>query len=224
MKVVRRIHAHIDVREAAQHIQDVVRAPPVDDEADAAGAYLRVRPAGFREGVGDVAVDLEAEVIVEVEREPAATAELVVELELLVVAAVAPEAADLELVGMLGPQGPGPGRQQYPDDSDCPHGRLLVGKSDPQNRGFCRKTRYPFALSLETLKVLEVKDGTIVAFYPEQTPKNDRQIKPNRVPTRLKACSAKSRSSRVWAADSWQRTRAWPCGTTGWPNPVTNTP
>src|SRR6267143_1417458 len=72
MKVVRRIHAHIDVREAAQHIQDVVRAPPVDDEADAAGAYLRVRPAGFREGVGDVAVDLEAEVIVEVEPEPAA--------------------------------------------------------------------------------------------------------------------------------------------------------
>jgi len=31
-------------------------------------------------------------------------------------------------------------------------------------------------------------------------------------------------SSRVWAADNWQRTRACPCGTTGYPNPVTNTP
>src|SRR5437660_5042554 len=72
---------------------------------------------------------------------------------------------------MLGPQGPGPGRQQHPDDSDCPHGQLLVGKSDPQNRGFGRKTRYPFALSLETLKVLEVQDGTIVTLYRTNTEK-----------------------------------------------------
>src|SRR5439155_26509824 len=38
--------------------------------------------------------------------EPAATTELIIELELLVIVAVTAEAADLELMGMLGPQGP----------------------------------------------------------------------------------------------------------------------
>ncbi len=30
-----------------------------------------------------------------------------------------------------------------------------------------------------------------------------------------KASSARSTSSAEWAADSWTRMRAWPCGTTG---------
>ena len=90
--------------------------------------------ASFRERIDEVTIDLEPQIVVEREGESAAPAELIGQLELLVVVVVAAEPADLELVGMLGPQGPGPGRQQHPDDSDCPHGRLpqVVEKATPK--------------------------------------------------------------------------------------------
>src|SRR5688500_1686361 len=47
---------------------------------------------------------------------------------------------------------------------------------------------------------------------------------PSPRPAFRKARSAWSRSSREWAAEIWQRTRAVPWGTTGYPKPVTNTP
>src|SRR5438093_7915421 len=43
-------------------------------------------------------------------------------------------------------------------------------------------------------------------------------------PTFLKARTATSRSSLEWAGETWHRTRACPCGTTGKPNPCTKTP
>ena len=55
-------------------------------------------------------------------------------------------------------------------------------------------------------------------------PPADGSDQPEFLPTRENAASAKSRSSRVCAAETWQRTRACPCGTTGKPNPVTKTP
>src|SRR5437660_5840166 len=65
---------------------------------------------------------------------------------------------------------------------------------------------------------LQTDDG-----HPSRS-REQPQMRPSFAPTRLKAATAVSTSSRLCAAEIWHRTRACPCGTTGNPNPVTNTP
>jgi hypothetical protein len=48
-----------------------------------------------------------------------------------------------------------------------------------------------------------------------------RESTPSVPPTLTKAATARSRCSRVWAALSWTRIRAWPFGTTGYEKPTT---
>ena len=47
------------------------------------------------------------------------------------------------------------------------------------------------------------------------------QTTPNSFPTATKASTASCRSSSEWTAEIWHLRRAWPCGTTGKPNPET---
>src|SRR5438094_6884946 len=72
-KAVGWIDAHVEAGIARQHIQNVVRPPPPDDQAGPAVAYLGVAPASLRERVGDAAGDFGPPIAVEVEREPSAT-------------------------------------------------------------------------------------------------------------------------------------------------------
>jgi len=89
------------------------------------------------------AVPFDPQPIGDPEADPAPAADLVVELEGAVEAREAREPAYLELkvVLGLGLERGGPAQQQYRDDRDYPHGRLLGVKSDTQNREFVRKTR-----------------------------------------------------------------------------------
>src|SRR4029077_19653560 len=101
----------------------------------------------------DVPVDLDTEDVVQEKAEPSSAAELVIELEGLIVARECAVSAELELVRMLRAQSPGCANHQHPKYSDYPHGTtpriaFREEKNATQNRKFVRKTRYPFGLSL----------------------------------------------------------------------------
>src|SRR5258707_3529994 len=106
-KTIGRSLLEIEARVPAENVEDVALGAEVQNQAGAAEGECRRRGAGLGAGRLGPRIDFDADGLAEEVAEPSAAADLVVEVERLVVPGERSEDPDLELVRPLGVQGGG---------------------------------------------------------------------------------------------------------------------
>src|SRR2546425_805967 len=116
---------------AAEDVEQIAGGPEIQHQAGAAVGQRGRGAAGLRIGALVARVELCADDVTEEIAQPAATADLVVQVEDLVVAGERSEGAELELVRALRTEAGDSARERCSQDGECSHGPASPYRAGP---------------------------------------------------------------------------------------------